>query len=78
MLFRSIELGTASGLDLCRTLLDINPQTNIVFLTAYPDYSLEAWKTEASGFMLKPLVAEDVREQLKKLRYPLSAGGAEN
>ena len=65
-----IELGTASGLDLCRTLLEINPRTNIVFLTAYPDYSLEAWKTEASGFMLKPLAAEDVMEQLKKLRYP--------
>ena len=65
-----IELGTASGLDLCRTLLEINPRTNVVFLTAYPDYSLEAWKTEASGFMLKPLAAEDVMEQLKKLRYP--------
>ena len=29
-----IELGTASGLDLCKTLLEINPRTNIVFLTA--------------------------------------------
>ena len=65
-----IELGTASGLDLCNTLLEINPRTNIVFLTAYADYSLDAWKTEASGFMLKPLVIDDVREQLKKLRYP--------
>ena len=73
-----IELGTASGLDLCHTLLDINPQTNIVFLTAYPDYALDAWKTEACGFMLKPLTAGNVKEQLKKLRYPLSAGGAEN
>lgn len=73
-----IELGTASGLDLCQTLLDINPQTNIVFLTAYPGYSLDAWKTEACGFMLKPLTAENVKAQLKKLRYPLSTGGAEN
>ncbi|MBQ6349113.1 MAG: response regulator [Clostridia bacterium] len=72
-----IELGTASGLDLCRTLLEINPCTNIVFLTAYADYSLDAWKTEASGFMLKPLTAEGVREQLKKLRYPFSTGGAD-
>ncbi len=72
-----IELGSASGLDLCRTLLDINPRTNIVFLTAYPDYSLEAWKTEASGFMVKPLTPERVREQLKKLRYPFSTGGTE-
>lgn len=73
-----IELGTASGLDLCHTLLEINPQTNIVFLTAYADYSLDAWKTEASGFMLKPLTAENVREQLKKLRYPFLTGGTEN
>ena len=72
-----IELGTSSGLDLCGTLLEINPRTNTVFLTAYADYSLDAWKTKASGFMLKPLTTEDVKEQLKKLRYPFSAGEAE-
>lgn len=71
-----IELGTASGLDLCRTLLEINPRTNIVFLTSYPDYALDAWNTEASGFMVKPLTPESVKEQLKKLRYPFSMGGA--
>ena len=71
-----IELGNASGLDLCNTLLEINPCTNIVFLTAYADYSLDAWKTNASGFLLKPLTAENVREQLQKLRYPFSTGGA--
>lgn len=72
-----IELGTASGLDLCGTLREINPYTNIVFLTAYPDYSLDAWKTEACGFVLKPLTTEGLREQLKKLHYPFSMGGAE-
>ena len=72
-----IELGTASGLDLCQTLREINPRTNVVFLTAYADYSLNAWKTEASGFMLKPITPEGVQEQLKKLRYPFSMGGAD-
>ena len=72
-----IELGTDSGLDLCRTLLEINPRTNVVFLTAYPDYSLDAWNTDACGFMVKPLTPESVREQLKKLRYPLRIGGAD-
>lgn len=72
-----IELGTASGLDLCRTLLEINPRTNVVFLTAYPDYSLDAWNTDACGFMVKPLTPESVREQMKKLRYPLRIGGAD-
>ena len=72
-----IELGTASGLDLCRTLLEINPRTNVVYLTAYPDYSLDAWGTEACGFMVKPLTPEGIREQLKKLRYPFQMGGAD-
>lgn len=70
-----IELGTASGLDLSRTLLEINPCTNIVFLTSYPDYALDAWNTEASGFMVKPLTPESVKEQLKKLRYPIMGVG---
>ena len=72
-----IELGITSGLELCNTLLEINPSTNIVFLTAYADYSLDAWKTKASGFMLKPMTVDDVREQLKKLRYPFSVVEAE-
>lgn len=67
-----IEMGNSSGLTLCHTLLEINPTTNVIFLTAYADYSLDAWKTEASGFILKPLTPEGVKEQLKKLRYPFS------
>ena len=68
-----IELGTESGLDLCHTLLDINPCTNVVYLTAYPDYALGAWDTDATGFMVKPLTPEGVRRQLKKLGYPIQA-----
>ncbi len=75
--FLDIELGTASGLDLCSTLLEINPRTNVVFLTAYPDYSLDAWNTGACGFMVKPLTADDVRKQLEKLRYPFLTGGTD-
>ena len=68
--FLDIELRNKSGLDLCRDLLSINPHTNVVYLTAYGNYSLDAWGTGASGFMLKPITPEGVREQLKHLRYP--------
>ena len=72
-----IQLGTINGMDLCHTLYEINPRTNIIFLTAYADYSLDAWETEACGFILKPLTAEGLRKQLKKLHYPLTTGGAD-
>ncbi len=72
--FLDIELRSTNGLDLCRSLLEINPRTNVVYLTAYADYSLDAWNTGASGFMLKPITPEGVREQLEKLRFPFWTG----
>ena len=73
--FLDIEIGKTSGLDLCHTLLEINPHTNVVYLTAYSDYAMDAWGTGASGFMLKPITPEDVLLQLKNLRHPFSLGG---
>ena len=73
--FLDIELRNISGFELCRELLEINPRTNVVFLTAYGDYSLDAWDTGASGFMLKPITPEEVRKQLDHLRYPFLTGG---
>ncbi len=75
--FLDIEMGSISGLDVCRELLKINPHTNVVYLTAYREYSFDAWNTGACGFMLKPITPEGVREQLKKLRYPFLTGGEE-
>ena len=69
--FLDIEMGQTSGLSLCRELQQINPRTNVVFLTAYLEYSLEAWDTGACGFLLKPITPAAIRKQLMKLRYPL-------
>lgn len=69
--FLDIEMGKVSGLDLSCTLTDINPLTNIIFLTSYPEYSIKAWKTTASGFIVKPLHLEDVMDELSKLRHPV-------
>lgn len=68
--FLDIEMGKTSGLDLCKVLLDINPLTNVIYLTAYVEYSYEAWNTDAVGFMLKPITEEGVLAQMKKLRHP--------
>lgn len=69
--FLDIEIGNTSGLDLCSELLSINPRTNVIFVTAYMDYSFRAWDTGASGFLMKPLRAEDVQRQLGRLRHPV-------
>ncbi len=74
MTFLDIELINVSGLDICRELKAIDPQIRIVFLTAYPNYALDAWSTGAEGFLVKPITHEDVSELLERLQ--ISRGGS--
>ena len=73
--FLDIEIGKTNGMDLCRTLLSLNPHTNVVYLTAHIEYAFDAWSTGASGYLLKPITQEAVRAQLQNIRYPFSWGG---
>ncbi len=69
--FLDIEIGNKSGLELCGELLKIDPCINVIFLTSYSDYSMDAWDTGACGFILKPLSVDNINNCLKRLRYPL-------
>ena len=71
LVFLDIELGRVSGLELCRRLIRLNPRLNVVYLTAYREYSFDAWDTGACGFLLKPLDAEEILRQIPRLRYPV-------
>ena len=70
--FTDIEMIKMNGIDFCKELLSVSPNTNVIFLTAYPDYSIDAWSTGASGFMLKPISEESIHKQLALLRYPVA------
>jgi len=69
--FLDIELGKISGLDLCRKLIEINPRTNVIYLTAYPDYALDAWDTGACGYAVKPISSEQLKDKLSRLKFPI-------
>lgn len=68
--FLDIELPGMRGLDLARELCGIRPEMRVVFLTAYHQYAMEAWETDALGYVLKPYSSEDIRKQLERMvRY---------
>ncbi len=71
LVFTDIEMGNYNGLEICKELLKINPCTNVIFLTAYADYSIDAWSTGASGFIVKPFNEESIMKQIHLLRYPM-------
>lgn len=69
--FLDIEMGRMSGFELCEALVKLNPITNVVYLTAWPNHSLKAWETNACGFLLKPPMEGDILAMLKKLKHPI-------
>ena len=73
--FLDVELGNVSGLDVCRQLLELQPRMNVVFLTAYSEYALNAWGTGAKGFLLKPLEEGEVRRTVERLHLWQLLGG---
>lgn len=72
--FLDIEMSGTNGIELCKKLLGLNPRTNVIYLTGYSDYAIDAWTTGASGFLLKPLNYEQINQAIGMLRYPI--GGA--
>ncbi len=70
--FTETDLGrNRSGVDLARSLTEIYPKINIIFVTGCPEYALAAWELNASGYMMKPVTAEKIISQLSCLRYPV-------
>lgn len=50
-----IDMAGMDGLTLARKILAIYPIINIIFVTGYSEYSLEAHELYCSAFLLKPV-----------------------
>ena len=74
--FLDIKMPGITGLELARQVREQSPRTNVIFVTAYSDYALDAMTLHPSGYLMKPATAEKVRLELENLRYPPSPGPA--
>ena len=70
--FLDIEMPGINGINLAKELKKINPTINIIFVTAYNNYALDAYKLHASGYLTKPVSASKIKEELELLRHPIS------
>lgn len=66
-----IELGTMDGLELATRCRKLCPQINIIFVTSHSQYTIDAFKLRVSGYLMKPIRAEELRAELDNLRHPL-------
>jgi len=73
--FLDIHLQGKSGIDLAKRLKLISPKINIIFCTGYDQYTLDALKLHASGYLLKPITADKIRDAMENLIFPITDNG---
>ncbi len=72
--FLDVEMPALNGLMLGKAIKKAHHRVNIVFVTSYRDYAVEAMASDgvhASGYLMKPVTAEAVRREMQDLRYPV-------
>lgn len=65
--FVDIDLGGANGTTLASMIKSRQPETEIVFATAYREYAVKAFELGAVDYLLKPFDLERVRKTMKRL-----------
>ena len=65
VVFSDIEMPGMSGLEFAVHFKNKCPNAVIIFVTAYSQYALEAFRLHVHGYILKPLTADRVKEELE-------------
>ena len=66
--FLDINMRGMGGLVLAEKILAVRPECKIVFCTGYEEYAIPAFKMHASGYLLKPVSAEDVQAEIDNIK----------
>lgn len=69
--FLDIQMPGKNGLQIAEKAKQISPHTNIVMVTAYSEYAVEAFKLFVSGYLLKPINDDELKAVLDNLRNPV-------
>lgn len=69
-----IQMPGRSGIALTRMLANASRRPEIVFVTAFADFALEAFDLEAADYILKPVRFDRVQEAIRRAGRRLQAG----
>lgn len=66
--FLDINMRGMGGLALAEKIIAACPDCKIVFCTGYEEYAIPAFKLHVSGYLLKPVSAEDVQAEIDNIK----------
>jgi len=68
LVFLDINMPNFSGIDVATELKKNKPNIFIVFVTAYEEYAIDAFKVEASDYLMKPVLENQLDETITRIR----------
>ena len=66
--FLDINMRGMGGLALAEKIISFKPNCKIVFCTGYEEYAIPAFKLHASGYLMKPISADDVQNEIDNIK----------
>ena len=66
--FLDINMRGIGGLGLAERLLELHPHCKIVFCTGHEEYAVSAFQLHVSGYLMKPITAEDVQKEINHIK----------
>lgn len=66
LVFLDIKLGNSNGFELLKSVK--NAHFQVIFVTAYSDYAIQAIKAAALDYLLKPVARKELSEAIDKFR----------
>lgn len=67
VVFLDINMPKLMGTDAASRILDVSPDTDIVFVTAYDQYAVEAFELHALDYILKPVQLERFEKTIDRI-----------
>lgn len=75
--FLDIFMPEINGMRLSSLLLDLDASIDVVFVTAYDDYAVQAFDMSALDYLMKPVTAQRMSKTLDKIRKRHRNGAVE-
>lgn len=68
VVFIDIDLPGKNGVELARDICDLNPQTILIFATAYDNHTHEAFEVYAYDYLVKPFKLERIQKTMARIK----------
>ncbi len=72
--FLDIRMPGLTGIEVAAALSEVSPRTQIVFVTAYDQYAIDAFEQGAVDYLLKPVARDRLQATVQRLQARVAAG----